>query len=118
MIYTNKQLKYRQIPIPSSDLTAIIALQGQEILLIISAYIEYQANTRQNRYILEQSLQYIQATLQKVQETKPNTKLILAGNFNRHDILWGGQRAFGDRQGEAEPILQFITEYQLWSALL
>ena len=105
------------MPIPSSDLTAVLIKQNQESLLIISAYVEYNQNSAQCKRILEQSLQHVRTTLQKACQDNPSTRLVLAGDFNRHDSLWGGQGASWRRQGEGEPILQFMAEHQLWSAL-
>src|SRR5271168_3130390 len=72
MIYVNKRSKFQQIPIPSPDLTAVTTTQGQDTLLIISAYIEHnRQNATQNKQILEQNLQHIQATLQRAQQANP-----------------------------------------------
>ena len=117
MIYVNKRFKFQQMPIPSSDLTAVLIKQNQESLLIISAYVEYNQNSAQCKRILEQSLQHVRTTLQKACQDNPSTRLVLARDFNRHDSLWGGQGASWRRQGEGEPILQFMAEHQLWSAL-
>src|SRR5277367_1636315 len=84
MIYVNKRFKYQQVPIPSSDLTAIL-VKNQDPLLIISAYIEYNQTPTVCKRILEQNLQHIRTTFQKAYQENPNTKLVLAGDFNRHD---------------------------------
>ena len=64
MIYVNKRSKFQQIPIPSLDLTAVTTTQGQDTLLIISAYIEYNCqNATQNKQILEQNLQHIRTAI-------------------------------------------------------
>jgi exonuclease III len=87
MIYINKRAKYQQIPIPSSDLTAITTTQGQDTLLIISVYVENHANTEQSTQMLNRCLQHIQAAFQTAKQANPEVKLLLAGDFNRHDTL-------------------------------
>jgi endonuclease/exonuclease/phosphatase family metal-dependent hydrolase len=44
--------------------------------------------------------------------------VVLAGDFNRHDQLWGGQDIPWQRQGEANPIVDFIGDYSLQCLLL
>ena len=48
-----------------------------------------------------------------------NTRLdiAIAGDFNRHDQLWGGEDVSVQRQGEADPIIDFIGDFSLHSLL-
>ena len=42
----------------------------------------------------------------------------MAGDFNRHDQLWGGDEvSLRQRQGEADPIVDFIGDFSLQSLL-
>ena len=43
--------------------------------------------------------------------------MIVAGDFNRHDILWGGTAVSDERQGEAEPIIKMMGTQGLISSL-
>jgi len=43
--------------------------------------------------------------------------VILAGDFNRHDQLWGGDDVSAERQGEADPIIDLMGDYSLCSLL-
>ena len=43
--------------------------------------------------------------------------MIIAGDLNRHDILWGGDAVSDERQGEAEPIIEMMSEQGLLSLL-
>jgi hypothetical protein len=45
------------------------------------------------------------------------TDVILVGDFNRYDTLWGGDEVTGRRQGEARPIIELMGEYGLYSLL-
>ena len=41
----------------------------------------------------------------------------IAGDFNRHDQLWGGDEVSMERQGEADPIIDMMNELALSSLL-
>ena len=43
--------------------------------------------------------------------------VVLAGDFNRHDQLWGGDDVSASRQGEAEPIVDLMSDHDLLSLL-
>jgi len=44
----------------------------------------------------------------------PEVELITGGDFNRHNAYWGGNKvANTQRQGEGEPIIDFIILYGL-----
>ena len=49
--------------------------------------------------------------------TGRKTDIVLAGDFNRHDQLWGGDDVTGRRQGEAGLIIDLMDEYGLLSLL-
>jgi len=42
---------------------------------------------------------------------------VIAGDFNRHDQLWGGEDVSLERQGEADPIIDLMNELALTSLL-
>jgi hypothetical protein len=58
---------------------------------------------------------------QLIQETRTRTgtrvDVVLAGDFNRHDKLWGGNDVSPDRQGEADPIIDLMSDHALQSLL-
>ncbi|EXL66365.1 hypothetical protein FOPG_17453 [Fusarium oxysporum f. sp. conglutinans race 2 54008] len=43
--------------------------------------------------------------------------MVIAGDFNRHDQLWGGEDVSLERQGEADQIIGLMSEYALSSLL-
>ncbi|KAF6525889.1 hypothetical protein HZS61_011684 [Fusarium oxysporum f. sp. conglutinans] len=43
--------------------------------------------------------------------------LILAGDFNRHDQMWGRDDVSVERQGEADPIIDLMNDFMLRSLL-
>jgi hypothetical protein len=42
---------------------------------------------------------------------------VVAGDFNRYDQLWGGDEVSSRRQGEADPIIDFMNRWRLESLL-
>lgn len=58
---------------------------------------------------------------QLTQETRnrigTRTDVILAGDLNRHGQLWGGNGASLARQGEDDPIIDFMSDHSLTSLL-
>jgi len=47
----------------------------------------------------------------------PRLDVVVAGDFNRHDPLWGGDGVLPTRQGEADPIIDFMNRWKLESLL-
>jgi endonuclease/exonuclease/phosphatase family metal-dependent hydrolase len=47
----------------------------------------------------------------------PRLDVVVAGDFNRHDQLWGGDEVSPRRQGEADPIIDFMNRWRLESLL-
>ena len=43
--------------------------------------------------------------------------VVIAGDFNRHDQLWGGDGVSLERQGEVDPIIDLMSEFALSSLL-
>src|SRR4030081_519948 len=119
MIYVNKRIPFKQIPIPHADLTAVTIKRGETIYLVVSVYAYYHPNKSQRERELQNLLQEITQAWQQVQlqHQANSTQLIIAGDFNRHDITWGGARIANERIGEGEPILNFMIQHQLYSAL-
>ena len=103
MIYVNKRIPFRQIPIPHVDLTAVTIKRGETTYLVVSVYAYYHPNKSQRERELQNLLQEIARAWQQVQQQSNSTQLIVAGDFNRHDITWGGARIANERIGEGEP---------------
>lgn len=117
MIYINKRLHARQVAIDSSDLTAVFIKHQHDAFLFISVYVQGQQTVAQNRTSLHQSLHLIRQVIQQVRTRHPLVHLVIAGDFNRHHELWGGEFTRQHRSHEGEPIIDLISEFQLWSAL-
>ncbi|KAK6810408.1 hypothetical protein RU639_013833, partial [Aspergillus parasiticus] len=50
-------------------------------------------------------------------DTGAVVEVLIVGDFNRHDQLWGGDDVSLERQGEADPIIDLMNEFALSSLL-
>ena len=112
MIWTRADLEVEQVEIESSDITAVTMRLPQCIVLLMSVYVQGSDSDA-----LELAIQNIKQAVSEVKQRNTATEIIVAGDFNRHDILWGGNTASEERQGEAEPIIEMMGEQGLTSLL-
>ena len=109
MLWIRKDIEAEQIPVQSPDLTAaVLRLPGRSILTV-SVYVE-----GQDEEALVDSTNKLN---QLIRETRhrigTRVDVILAGDFNRHDQLWGGDDVSQERQGEADPIIDLMSGHGL-----
>ena len=121
IIQINKHynLKLYQVLIQHPDLTTITASLGDYYFLIILVYIPCITNRQEyDKEELSSRLNLISATYNEEKRSHRDVELIIAGDFNRWDSLWGGNEIQSDvHQGEALPIIDFILELGLQSLL-
>jgi hypothetical protein len=80
-------------------------------LLVVSVYVE-----RNNVEVLLDTTSKLHRLIQETRnKTGSRVDVILAGDFNRHDQLWGGDDVSRGRQGEADPIIDLMSEHALHS---
>lgn len=112
MLWVRSDLEAEQIPIDSPDITAVeLRIPGARIF-VASIYVPCQ-----NQEALARTTELIRKAIAELQARRGAIEIILAGDFNRHNPLWGGDRVSVQRQGEAEPILALIEELGLLSLL-
>jgi hypothetical protein len=113
MLWIRRDLDTEQIPIPSADLTGAIIRLPEWDVLVISVYVE-----GGNEQALEAATRQLHIAIAEFRNgTGRRTDVIIAGDFNRHDMLWGGDEVTGRRQGEAGPIIGLMGEHGLHSLL-
>jgi hypothetical protein len=113
MLWRRRDLEAEQVPIPSPDLTAAIVRFPERDVLVVSVYIE-----GRNEQALEATMGQLHTAIAEFRNgSGRRTDVILAGEFNRHDTLWGGDEVMGRRQGEAGPIIKLMGEHGLHSLL-
>lgn len=119
MIWMARDLKYTPVHIVSSDITAVMLDLGSRRIMLTSIYVPPITSTHEPERSLRDRLNVLRQTIERVQVEHDNTvELVIAGDFNRHDQLWGGDTVgVGVRQGEAEGIVELMQEYGLNSLL-
>ena len=124
-LWTHKDIRTTQIPIPSHDLTAVLLHLPTITVMLASVYIpptgtaEWGPPSRiQDNNHLRHRLRLLQEAINTARGSYTQVEVLLLGDFNRHDHLWGGDRvATTTRQGEAELLTDFIEEEDLTSLL-
>jgi ribonuclease HI len=117
LIWVHKDIHARQIPVASPDLTAVLIKIQERTILAISVYIPPIGPAARQDLTLR--IELIKSTINSAtaQYTK-EIELIIAGDFNRHDQLWGGDEvATTARQGEALDAIELLHEFDLQSLL-
>ncbi|EED11595.1 conserved hypothetical protein [Talaromyces stipitatus ATCC 10500] len=113
MLWVRSDIEAEQIPVASPDLTATILQLPDRAVLIVSAYVV--ENSEEALISTIRLLRSLVADIQGRGGTR--TDVLIMGDFNRHDQLWGGDQISPMRQGEADDLVDFMTEYSLHSLL-
>lgn len=113
MMWVRRDIEAEQVPVQSADLTAVVLRLPDRSILVVSVYAE--GNNK------EELLDITFKLHQLIQETRnrigTRVDVILTGDFNRHDQLWGGDDVSQERQGEADPIIDLMSDNALRSLL-
>ena len=113
MLWVNKDVEAEQVRIESPDMTAaVIRLPGRWVL-VASVYVpgaDSQA-LRDTSDLLRKAIANARQAAGTVVE------VVIAGDFNRHDQLWGGDDVSLVRQGKADLIIDLMNEFALSSLL-
>jgi Reverse transcriptase (RNA-dependent DNA polymerase)/Endonuclease-reverse transcriptase len=113
LLWIRKDIEAEQIPIPSPDLTAASLRLPDRKVLVASVYIEGESTVA-----LAVAMEELGKAIKAFRDgTGSRTDVILLGDFNRHDYLWGGDDVLPHRQGEADKIVELMDEYSLRSLL-
>lgn len=120
-IWAAKHIPATQLAIHSPDIAAIAVQLDQRRIVVISVYIPDYSSRRtreKNRQKPESRLSLINRLAQEELLYDPRTEFFIAGDFNRHNPLWGGSSVrSGLRQEESTPIIDFMAELSLESLL-
>ncbi len=113
MIWVRSDLEAKQVPVQSADLTAaVLQLEGREVM-VVSVYVQ-----GKNDEALTNAMELLRQVIKRFRDGTGNrTDVVLAGDFNRHDILWGGGEVAANRQGEGQPIIDLMDDFGLSSLL-
>lgn len=93
MIWVNKAQKSKQVPINYPDITAVVSQVQERMLLVVSVYIPCSSgNKDKDQENLQYRLNLIYDMYQREKSQYSDLEIILTGDFNRWDTLWGGNR--------------------------
>ena len=113
MLWVRKDLEAEQVVVPSSDVTAVVLRLADRAVLVVSVYV-----AGNDSEALRKTVELLGRLINDVRNKGPmRADVVLAGDFNRHDQLWGGDSIATTRQGEADPIIDLMNEHALLSLL-
>ena len=113
MLWVNKDVEAEQVPVDSPDITAAIVRFPDRVVLVASVYVPG-GDARALKDVCEN----IHKVVAKARRgTGTTVDVVVVGDFNRHDQLWGGDDVSSERQGEADPIIDLMNEVGLSSLL-
>ena len=121
-IWANKHGNFEQIEVESPDITAIVLSASGRQIYLASVYIPPinttaetgERGTRFDEQQLRSRLRLLQNSLDEQKVRYPSLELFIAGDFNRHDLVWGGEEVgLSPRQGEAQGLLEFVEANDL-----
>ncbi|KAI2854882.1 hypothetical protein CBS13152_11460 [Aspergillus niger] len=109
MLWINKDVEAEQVPIESPDLTAAVIRLPERLIFMASVYVE-----GENTSALDDTCKYLINAITKVRrDTGAVVEILIMGDFNRQDQLWGGDDVSLRRQGEADPIIDLMNDCAL-----
>jgi len=110
LIYAHTDIRTRGVPVASPDIVAVQIRVGMRAILAVSVYVP-----PQNQEALRKTARLLRQT---VRNYGSGHEVIIAGDLNRHDSLWGGDHVgISPRQGEAQDIIELMGDLGLQSLL-
>ena len=113
MLWVRRDIECEQVNVPSADIAVVLLRLPDRSVLLASVYVE-----GGNASALGETVMLLDEAIGTSQRRGgPRIDLVIAGDFNRHDQLWGGDEVLASRQGEADPIIDFMNRWSLESLL-
>ena len=114
MLWVHKDLEVFQVAVESADITAAVLRLPDQSILISSVYVP-----PADPMALLQTLQLLRLLIENTcHQIGTQLDIVVAGDFNQHDQLWGGYNVSQSRQGEANPLVNFLADYSLCCLLI
>jgi hypothetical protein len=86
MLWVRKDIECEQVRVPSADLTVALLRLPDRAVLLASVYVE-----GANGAALSEAVMLLDMAVSSAQRRGgPRLDVVVAGDFNRHDQLWGG----------------------------
>jgi hypothetical protein len=100
ILWVRKDMECEQVSVPSADLTVVLLRLPDRSVLLASVYVE-----GANAAALSETVMLLDTAISTARRRGgPRLDIVVAGDFNRHDQLWGDE-VLPSRQGEADPII-------------
>jgi hypothetical protein len=113
MLWVRKDVEAEQVLIESPDLTAAVIRLPERLIFMASVYVE-----GGDAQALHDTCSGLRRVITKVRgDAGAVVEVLIVGDFNQHDQLWGGDDVSLERQGEADPIIDRMNEFALSSLL-
>jgi hypothetical protein len=113
MLWVNKDVETEQVPMSSPDMTAAILRLPDRRVLVASVYVP-----KQDSQALRETCENLRKIITDARrDAGTAVDVMIVGDFNRHDQLWGGDDVSWERQGEADRIVDLMNEFALCSLL-
>ncbi|EAQ88752.1 hypothetical protein CHGG_05371 [Chaetomium globosum CBS 148.51] len=113
MLWVNKTVEAEQVAVDSPDITAAVIRLPERVVLVASVYVPCGDGEA-----LKDTCENLRRTVAKAKRGVGTTvDIVVAGDFNCHDQLWGGDDISSVRQGEADPIIDLMNELTLSTLL-
>jgi hypothetical protein len=104
MLWINKDIEAEQVAIESPDLTAAVIRLPERLIFMVSGYVE-----GGDASALDDAYDRLRKAITKIRRDAGTVvEIMIVGDFNRHDQLWGGDDVSLGRQGEADPIIDLM----------
>ena len=111
MLWVNKEMEAEQVRIESQDITAVAVRLPDRLILFASAYVP-----GGDPQALRETCDNLRKAVEDVRRGA-GTVVEVVVDFNRHDQLWGGDHVSLERQGEANQIIDLMSDLALSSLL-
>ncbi|OAQ61371.1 reverse transcriptase [Purpureocillium lilacinum] len=113
MLWVRNDLEADQVTIESPDMTAALIRLPERQVLVFSVYVE-----GRNDQALTTTCDNLRRVIHDTRRDAGTVvDVVIAGDFNRHDHLWGGDDVRLERQGEADEIIDLMNEFAFTSLL-
>ena len=113
MLWVNKDVEAEQVRIESPDITAAVVRLPDRLILVVSVYVP-----GGDPRALQETCDCLRNAVEDVRRGAGTVvEVVVVGDFNRHDQLWGGDDVSLERQGEADQIIDLMSDLSLSSLL-
>lgn len=108
-----RSIESEQVSVPSADLTLALLRLSDRSVRVASVYVEVG-----NAAALYATIGLLTEAIHNARRRDgARLRVVVAGDFNCHDQLWGGDEVLPYRQGKGDPIVDFMCEWNLGSLL-